>query len=317
SPGSSQAKQYAEEKRQYDVRKSAAQDSADSMDMVFSCLTTVLGASAGEDDSRVEAVIERREAQLTRFEQFAENFVSKLQERRAELEAEFLRRKEELEQQWESKAAEAQKSVAEQLEGERSKLGAEIEEARKQLRLREEAVSVREKAADDSDNRAARRKLQEDIKRVLGTRSQSFRLTQDTTKKRWPVLVTAGVAAAVFLGLFSVLILCPNVGPDSENTRMITQSALALGFGGALVFLLRFTQQWAKRHADEEFYLKRLELDLERASWLVEMSLEYANEAKSAIPPEMFERLSRGLFAVERGPEVRHPLETLLGAASE
>src|SRR5690606_27328659 len=31
SPGSSQAKQYAEEKRQYDVRKSAAQDSADSM----------------------------------------------------------------------------------------------------------------------------------------------------------------------------------------------------------------------------------------------------------------------------------------------
>src|SRR5690606_38782741 len=95
------------------------------------------------------------------------------------------------------------------------------------------------------------------------------------------------------------------------------QSALALGFGGALVFLLRFTQQWAKRHADEEFYLKRLELDLERASWLVEMSLEYANEAKSAIPPEMFERLSRGLFAVERGPEVRHPLETLLGAASE
>jgi hypothetical protein len=48
--------------------------------------------------------------------------------------------------------------------------------------------------------------------------------------------------------------------------------------------------------ADEEFRLKRISLDVDRAIWVVETALEW-QEQKQTIPPQLLEQLSRDLFA--------------------
>jgi len=91
---------------------------------------------------------------------------------------------------------------------------------------------------------------------------------------------------------------------------------------GVLTFYIRWSDDWSKRHAEEEFKLKRLELDFDRASWVVEMALEWSDEKDGAIPPELVDALTQNLFALEseRG-RARHPAEdvfaTLLGASTE
>src|SRR5262249_52895038 len=73
--------------------------------------------------------------------------------------------------------------------------------------------------------------------------------------------------------------------------------------------------QWFQKHADEEFRLKRLDLDIDRANWLVELALEWKNITKSEIPPELIDKLSRSLFATHDTESIDiHPVETLLSS---
>lgn len=77
---------------------------------------------------------------------------------------------------------------------------------------------------------------------------------------------------------------------------------------------------------NEEFRLRWLELDIERASWVLEMALEWregAEGAESEIPPVLLEKFTQNLFAdnVEADHTPLNPTEQLaaqlLGAASE
>lgn len=56
--------------------------------------------------------------------------------------------------------------------------------------------------------------------------------------------------------------------------------------------------------------MKRLDLDIDRASWLVEMVMEWKEQKGTEIPEELLTRLSRNLF-IEDGPkeECLHPAE--------
>lgn len=290
------------------------------LDAVYSHLVTSLGSTTKSEDltHQLYAVLQRREAQLTRLDSHVEGIVQDLRNRQAELELEYAGKRRKLEEDAELKLTSERRKLDTETSDLRENMEREIAERTGKLSERLLAVEAREKAADDSDNRAARRKLREKMLQILSDRSEKFGLTPATRMKRIPVIVTASIAAIFFATILGLTVYSQYGNTDAVNpASIVTEITAALGFASALVFLLRFTQQWAKRHADEEFYLKRLELDLERASWLVEMSLEYAAERETPIPAEMFERLSRGLFGVETSPDVRHPLETLLGAASE
>ena len=69
------------------------------------------------------------------------------------------------------------------------------------------------------------------------------------------------------------------------------------------------------RHADEEFRTKRFELDVDRASWLVEMALEWKDEKGTEIPKELLDRLSVNLFdKANETANATHPSEDILSA---
>lgn len=83
----------------------------------------------------------------------------------------------------------------------------------------------------------------------------------------------------------------------------------------AAACMLNLGLPWFRQHADEEFRLKRLELDIDRASWVVEMAMEWRDEKGFTIPEELIERLTRSLFVDrELADSPQHPYENLASA---
>ena len=61
--------------------------------------------------------------------------------------------------------------------------------------------------------------------------------------------------------------------------------------------------------------MKRVDLDIDRANWLVELAMEWRNTMKSELPTELIEKLARNLFvADESAVGDIHPAETLLSS---
>ena len=98
--------------------------------------------------------------------------------------------------------------------------------------------------------------------------------------------------------------------------KQVTFSAL---FVTTAVFFTKWNNQWFQKHANEEFRLKRMELDIDRASWFVEMAFDWKDEKGEAIPEALIERLTHGLFVETSGDHPVEPSESLahalLGAA--
>lgn len=59
--------------------------------------------------------------------------------------------------------------------------------------------------------------------------------------------------------------------------------------------------RWFEQHAAAEFLLKQFELDIDRASWVVETAMEWRRDQKSEIPGTLLEGISRNLFAEAGG----------------
>ena len=95
----------------------------------------------------------------------------------------------------------------------------------------------------------------------------------------------------------------------------------ALGFALTAAFYIRWTDQWFRQHANQEFRLQQLALDVDRAGYATEMLLEWQEDKGGEIPAVMVDRLTTGLFTDQTSATpVRHPSEdataTLMRAAS-
>ena len=224
---------------------------------------------------------ERREAALLRLEELSERLIRKNEEYRLKLDADLEAEKEILRKQ----LSEAEKG-----------LKSDYQEKVAKNEEREQELEKREEELDDSSSTHARRQLRQDLKGALDDRNTQFSLTRDTQRKRWPVHALYGVliagttlaavtyGGAVFLNSSSTL---------WEGVRFTLSIAAALG---AIAWYIKWQDRWSQAHADEEFRLKRLDLDIDRASWLVEIMLEWKEEKGTGAPPEMIEKLGHGLF---------------------
>ncbi len=90
------------------------------------------------------------------------------------------------------------------------------------------------------------------------------------------------------------------------------QALVSVAFGATSIFFIRWHNSWFERHAAEEFRLKRLDLDIDRASWIVETALEWQNvSGGSTIPEGLLSKLAHGIFVEERNEGAEHPAESL------
>jgi hypothetical protein len=223
---------------------------------------------------------------------------------RTALEAEYSKRNENLSKDYEAKALE--------------------------LSNKEADLQKRLKEVDDRESRHARRQLRQVLKEELARRSQKFELTQGTRRLRTPINAFSGLLLLLFgagLITYSYLnIAAITSGQALTPTLLISsiakQLAFGLAFGSTAIFFIRWNSRWFQTHADEEFRQKRFELDLDRASWVVEMAMEWKEDKGTEIPPNLLSHLTTGLFQENTPAEEKlHPADQLasaiLGASAE
>ncbi|MBN8229119.1 hypothetical protein JYK02_16545 [Corallococcus macrosporus] len=204
--------------------------------------------------------------------------------------------------------------------------------ALQQERLEKQRLELETKLReiDHSKSTHARRKLRQDLKQELAKRSVKFQLTEGTRDLRLPIfLFTIFLLVVSFTGLATYSVLSATLfaqGTDLADRELIAttikQIAFAIAFASTSLFFLRWNNRWFQAHADEEFRQKQFDLDLDRASWVVEMALEWKEEKGSEIPSELLSRLTNGLFVADsdHAEEALHPADQLasaiLGASS-
>ncbi len=192
-----------------------------------------------------------------------------------------------------------------------------IEEA---LKVRREQLVEREKSLDDRDSKHARRGIRSEMKKAF--KDDRFKVTTDTQKMRWPLHGLFITLCTAFL--VGAILAATHIPEQADNVVIgwaIARSALlGLAFGTTALFYIRWMNSWFERHAAEEFRLKRLELDIDRASWVVETLLDATAEGEGRVTPELIDRLTRGLFDEQAAPSAaQHPVDqlaTLLRAAA-
>lgn len=204
----------------------------------------------------------------------------------------------------------------------RREFDAEMDRLKAKLADEEHQLEERRRALDDRDNTHARRALHSTLKQRLAEHAAKFELTDDTKARRRPIHVAVWVAAASLVGLivFQSRALQDAFGPTASTTASVIMLLKPVGLTVALLGLvswyLRWMNRWFERHADAEFQLKQFELDIDRASWVVETALEWRFSQNSAIPQHLLDNISRNLFSQGEKDEAAdmHPADYLASA---
>ena len=218
------------------------------------------------------------------------------EEYRRRLESDFHTRKDELENQLASRRSELEREFAE----------------------KDEKFQAEKKALDDRSARHARRDQFHQLKTLIQSRNQDFALTKATTRKRWPTHFLFISLVASLGELVSVLAYQQLWLDKTDPYFGFRLPIAALGFVGALIYYIRWNDAWFLRHADEEFRLKRYDLDMDRAGWLVELAIEAYESGEEPVSEELLRRLSSNLFgAAEDSKPIRHPADDFRNALLE
>ncbi len=247
----------------------------------------------------------RREASLTRLEELSQTLIEQNTKYRETLDEQFVTEKSTL-----------QAAQAEYFE----KVQKEFEGKEGELNKRGEELTARAKELDDRASRHVRRQIRKEFLEKLASREKQFNLSASTNSKR--LAIHAQFWVFVVFSLFIAYGGYQAVIADAKEPYAYIRLVLGvIGFAATTIYYIRWTDVWFRQHADEEFRLQRLALDFDRASWVVEMALEWQQEKGEAIPHELVDRLTANLFVSGASSEAtRHPAEdlaaALLGASS-
>lgn len=245
-----------------------------------SAVDEVLGAELSEFYQRREAAVLRLEEihqkSIEEMDRYRKRLDDQADERRAALEVKFER------------DAEA--------------VRAEYERLTNDLDKREKALADRAAAVDSASSRDARRQIRKDLKASLANREKSFTLSDSTQQKRWPIMAMfvalAGVSIYSLAVSYQVGLTLPDNSINWANSIRTAISGLALG--ATVIYAIRWADLWFRQHAEEEFRLKRLDLDIDRASWVVEMAMEWKRETDGdVIPAAIIDGVTRNLVVVQ------------------
>ena len=195
-------------------------------------------------------------------------------------------------------------------------LEAKKTETEEHLREKRDALEQRSKEIDDREARHARRAIRGDLKEILRGRAKEFVLSKGTQEKRRPIRLTLwalmGILGAGLVVTFLGGIHIIEIGDIRSADLIVSRIALGVAFAAASLFYVRWENHWFSQHALEEFALKKMEIDFDRASWAVELAFEWKKDNGTEIPLPIFEVLSKNLFgAPEKLSPPQHPVEQL------
>jgi hypothetical protein len=197
--------------------------------------------------------------------------------------------------------------LADETVAERESLRKEHESKLEGLRREADSLETRRKDLDDRDYMHARRGIRNDLRELIKIREQKFSLTSNTRRLRLPVHAVLILLLAGLLVVNGVYLKqIANLDITSSSIEVLLwafgkQSIAAVAFIAILLFYVRWMNRWFEQHAAAEFLLKQFELDIDRASWVVETAMEWRRDQKSEIPGTLLEGITRNLFADSGG----------------
>lgn len=197
-----------------------------------------------------------------------------------------------------------------------------LDDGRAAIREKEEALAEREKKLDDRAAKHLRRELRNTLKERIKESVKDFSVTSETRNARWFVNTLLGifVTALLAFGIRTAEDLSTVVTGDFHPSQLAVAVLHWLGFAlllsGTMFFWVRWQMQWAAKRAHEEMTLRRMELDVDRSNWIIEMALEWHAEGAGPLPTDLLSQLSTGLFTtdikVETIPTPSEQLSALL-----
>lgn len=256
--------------------------------------------------NEVATFYEKRDVSLMKLEEISQTLIRDNQKYRRKLDDEISEKKRNLE--------ESVKKLEVSLRDEYS-------EKSENLQKKEEELKEIKKNIDDRDSRHVRRRIRQELKDRILAADEDFGLSKSTNKKRLIIHIIF-VFLIIFLAFLSINYVLRSLSNiESDNIYFQVRLLLVIaGLVAAVIFYIRWNDNWFRQHADEEFRLKQLLLDVDRASWVVEMVMEWKDEKGTEIPKELVDRLTANLFSSESRKVPTHPAEDLasklLGASS-
>lgn len=193
-------------------------------------------------------------------------------------------------------------------------------QTRVSLAEREEAVAEREKSLDLQGEREQRRMLRRDIQTAAKGMFEKPDLSPDAkmnfdrvaTACKW---IIGGAAVFLLLALIGPVIieLAKDVVLSAEMLALAWSVRVLAGIAlvSCSVYYVRWLSTWSRQVTTNELRSKQFALDIDRASWLVEMALEYEKEGKT-LNAGLIDSFSRGLFEAEHKPSREQPSNSLL-----
>jgi hypothetical protein len=195
------------------------------------------------------------------------------------------------------------KSDLESIQSQRKAL--EVEYNKRTSLLESERAELEElkKSLDDKSNTHARREIRREILQIVENRNRDFSLSESTNVKRNAIHKVFLLCLAAFASLFVINItLGESLTVSNTDTlsilfvKMIRNALPIGGFFATAAVYARWMTSWAQRHAEFEFAQRQFELDINRASWAVESSLEWRQSQGTAIPDSLLAGITRSLF---------------------
>jgi hypothetical protein len=195
----------------------------------------------------------KREEGLHRLEQLTGKIIEQNEDYRKKLELQHEERISKLEIQFNER---------------RSLLEAELNKKNEEIAAKEAELVRRNQELDDRSSRHARRQLRQDFKKGIESRNLDFRLTPYTRHTRLPIHALF-VGLVISFGVFSYIALWEQIHPPEGANPLyllIRVPISIVAFAASVIYYIRWSDQWFQKHANEEFRLKRLDLDIDRAS---------------------------------------------------
>ena len=182
----------------------------------------------------------------------------------------------------------------------------------------------------------ARRSIYAGMKNRLKEHATKFTLTNETRRLRLPIHGVVLVTLTILTGLAYYYIrqydaviqqmlnfvFDPKFSPKIDMPAallyppLIKVSLLSLAIVGIVTWYIRWMNLWFDRHAQAEFELKQFELDVDRASWVVETAMEWRSSQHGVIPSRLLDSISKNLFVSKEQirDENIHPADYLASA---
>ncbi len=284
----------------------------------------------------VGELTDERVALLRSLEQINVNLLGGFHDKIQEITKEYVRQKESFQDALQKKFDEDSNAVREKAEraidennrlflAEKARLEAATNEQFAQNKKREQEIEELKASLDDRNNTHVRREIRKDLLKEIEARSSGVILSKATKKKQGPVVIAMLALSVLLTGLAIWSAVDLGVLFHSQftsNAELIFASARQMAFSGgavaAIIYLIRWYNRWFTRHAEEEFFIKRFQLDIERASWVVETVLEWEKEkgADKQMPELLLRSLTRNLFQdqTKTVEPVVHPADQLASA---